>query len=80
MSTTTQLYFIRHDDRDTGEPLDLIVEAPSPASAAILWRSYWEDTYSGLTKPELVYALPALTGTPHALNWGALPGVVGWQI
>ena len=77
---TTQLYYINHSDKDTGEPLDLIVEADSPARAAILWRGYWEETYPGVDKPELIYALPALTGAPRAVPWGALPGVVGWQL
>jgi hypothetical protein len=76
----TRLYFICHADDATGEPLDLIVEASSPATAAVLWRDYWQDVYPNVSKPEMVYTLPTPTGTAHPLPWGTIPSAVGWRV
>ena len=76
----TYFYFVSHTDDATGEPLDLIVEAPSPARAAVLWRDYWEEAYPDVNKPALIYQVPTPTGTARALPWGAIPSAVGWQV
>ena len=77
---TTRLYFISHTDDATGEPLDLIVEAPSPARAAVLWRGYWEEAYPDVNKPAMIYQIPTLEGKARALPWGTIPSAVGWKV
>lgn len=75
----TTLYLISHTD-DDGDVLDLFVEATTPAQAVILWRQHYADAVPESAKPQMIFEAPALRGAPRAVPWGALPGVVGWQL
>jgi hypothetical protein len=70
----TQLYYINHADI-LGDEQDLLVEATSVEEALYLWMEHYDIDPDDLGKsPEedfypSVFAVPALTGTPHPLQW-----------
>ena len=61
---TTSFFMVAYLS-DTGHQADLLVEAASPDQAVALWRRHFEC--DDLT-PDNVFLVPALTGSPHALE------------